>query len=152
MDKNTLNMTLPKVSLDQWIIFQTIVQTGSYINAAKMLNKSQSSIGYNITKMQELIDIKLFDIKGSKAVLTEMGELILKRSQIIVNQISQLESSIAHYKKSSAYKFKLLVDELFPVDLLAIILERFEKYHPATHVMLVNHRTSLSKRAFMESV
>ena len=145
-----MKMTLPKISLEQWIIFQTIVQTGSFNKAALTLHRSQSSISYNMAKMQELLGIELFTIKGRKATLSKPGELILKRSLYIVNQLSHLESSISHYKDGSEHQFNILVDELFPVDLLAIILKQFEDIFPSTHVMLINCRETVTEQTLIK--
>lgn len=151
MEENKINMALPKVSLDQWIIFQTIIQTGSFANAANTLHKSQSSISYNMTKMQELMGIELFKISGRKAVLTKAGELILKRSQKIVSQLSQLENSIAHYKDGTEHQFTILIDELFPIELLANTLNEFEALYPSTHVMLINCRSEICQSSLQKS-
>lgn len=137
-------MSLPKITLDQWIIFQTIVETGSFSKAADTLFKSQSTISYNINKMQELMGIKLFEFVNKKAELTGAGKLILKRSQHIVSQLSQLENAITHFKKGDHHKFTILVDELFPIDLLSETLLAFEALFPSTHVILINHRCEVS--------
>lgn len=140
--------SLPKITLDQWIIFQTIVETGSFSSAAEALFKSQSTISYNINKMQELMGIKLFEFSNKKAELTDAGKLILKRSQHIVSQLSQLENAINHFKHGNHHQFILLVDELLPIELLSKSLNFFESKFPTTHVVLINSRTDV----FQESI
>ena len=120
-------MNLPKVTLEQWLVFQSIIETGSFSNAADSLFKSQSSISYNINKMQDIIGLKLFETHGRKAKLTEIGKLIYKRSKNIVNQLSQLENAISHYQSGTEHKFSVLIDELFPIELISIALKQFEE-------------------------
>tara|TARA_B110000879_G_C11146106_1_gene502527 strand:- start:268 stop:1017 length:750 start_codon:yes stop_codon:yes gene_type:complete len=101
--------------------------------------------------MQELMDLKLFELSGRKAELTNAGKLILKRSKQIVSQLSQLESAITHYKDGTEHEFIIMVDELFPIELLAIALKKFETLFPSTHVILINTRIDIDSIALQSS-
>ena len=50
-----------------------VVQLGGFAPAAKRLNRSQSTISYAISRLEEQLGIKLFELKGRKAELTETG-------------------------------------------------------------------------------
>ncbi len=60
-------MFTPRISLDQWRSLNAVVETGSYAQAATMLNRSQSSISYHIARLQELLGVEVFSIVGRKA-------------------------------------------------------------------------------------
>ena len=74
--------------------------------------------------------IKLFEFVNKKAELTGAGKLILKRSQHIVSQLSQLENAITHFKKGDHHKFTILVDELFPIDLQINLFDKLANIYP----------------------
>ncbi|PHQ66977.1 MAG: LysR family transcriptional regulator, partial [Sneathiella sp.] len=64
------------ITLDQWRVFEAIVEEGGYAQAAQKLHRSQSAISYSIAKMQDQLGVNLLEIQGRKAVLTEAGTLL----------------------------------------------------------------------------
>ena len=64
-------------TLDAWEILQAVVQLGGFGPAAKKLNRSQSTISYAIGRLQEKLGVRLFEIHGRKAQLTEAGRVLL---------------------------------------------------------------------------
>lgn len=135
-------LKLPKVSLEQWTIFLAITQTGSYAKAAEQLHKSQSAISYNMSKMQQQLGIDVFKLNGRKATLTTIGQQVLARSQQIVSQCLKLENAISHFSAGAEHALTVLVDELFPTELLAIALKKFEAKFPETHLQIINSRAN----------
>lgn len=151
MNTSLNQIKLPKVSLEQWVIFQAVVETGSFAKAAEQLYKSQSAISYHINKLQEVIGLQLFEMNGRKADLTEAGQLILKRSQKIINQLRQLEQSINNYQQGVEHELTIMVDELFPIELLSIALKRLEQHYPTTHVTIINHSKALDYQSLQNA-
>ncbi len=66
-----------KTTLDEWEILQAVVQLGGFAPAAEQLNRSQSTISYAISRLQERLGVKLFEQRGRKAHLTETGRALL---------------------------------------------------------------------------
>ncbi len=66
-----------RTTLDEWEILQAVVQLGGFAPAAKQLNRSQSTISYAIARLQDQLGISLFEIKGRRAHLTELGRVLL---------------------------------------------------------------------------
>lgn len=89
-------MKAPRVTLDQWRTLQAVVDHGGFAQAAEALHRSQSSISYTVARMQEQLGVPLLRIDGRKAVLTEAGEVLLRRSRQLVKQAGQLEE-LAHH-------------------------------------------------------
>ena len=58
-------------TLDAWEILQTVVQLGGFAPAAAKMNRSQSTISYAIRRLQDQLGVRLFEIHGRKAQLTE---------------------------------------------------------------------------------
>ena len=61
----------PHISLEQWRGLLAVIEAGGYAQAAKALHKSQSAITYAVQKIESQLQIKVFEIQGRKAVLTE---------------------------------------------------------------------------------
>ena len=81
----------PRVSLEQWRVLQAVVDCGGYAQAAEYLHRSQSSVSYTVARLQEQLGIRLLQIEGRKAGLTEAGEALLRRSRHLLDAALDLE-------------------------------------------------------------
>ncbi len=104
----------PRVTLDQWRTLQAVVDHGSFAQAAEMLHRSQSSVSYTVARMQKQLGIPLLRIEGRKAVLTDAGEMLLRRSRQLVTQASQLEELAHHMEQGWEAEVRLVVDAAYP--------------------------------------
>jgi DNA-binding transcriptional LysR family regulator len=107
-------MKAPRVTLDQWRTLQAVVDQGGFAQAAEVLHRSQSSISYTVARMQEQLGVPLLRIDGRKAVLTEAGDVLLRRSRQLVKQASQLEDLAHHMEQGWEAEVRLVVDAAYP--------------------------------------
>jgi DNA-binding transcriptional LysR family regulator len=107
-------MKAPRVTLDQWRTLQAVVDQGGFAQAAVVLHRSQSSISYTVARMQEQLGVPLLRIDGRKAVLTEAGDVLLRRSRQLVKQASQLEDLAHHMEQGWEAEVRLVVDAAYP--------------------------------------
>ncbi|MGO5000149.1 LysR family transcriptional regulator [Oceanisphaera sp. W20_SRM_FM3] len=84
-------MYRPKSTIEQWRIFQAVVDHGGYAQAAEKLNKSQSSLNHAVAKLQQGLGVALLEVKGRKAYLTPEGEVFLQRSRKLTYGMQELE-------------------------------------------------------------
>src|SRR5579862_1984820 len=64
-------------TIDQWEVLEAVVQLGSFAAAAAKMNRSQSTISYAISRLQDQFKIPLLKMTGRKAELTEAGKALL---------------------------------------------------------------------------
>ncbi|WP_397378372.1 LysR family transcriptional regulator [Pseudomonas sp.] len=107
-------MKAPRVTLDQWRTLQAVVDHGGFAQAAEVLHRSQSSVSYTVARMQEQLGVPLLRIDGRKAVLTEAGNVLLRRSRQLVKQASQLEDLAHHMEQGWEAEVRLVVDAAYP--------------------------------------
>ncbi|WP_407315614.1 LysR family transcriptional regulator [Pseudomonas sp. nanlin1] len=107
-------MKAPRVTLDQWRTLQAVVDHGGFAQAAEALHRSQSSVSYTVARMQEQLGVPLLRIDGRKAVLTEAGGVLLRRSRQLVKQASQLEDLAHHMEQGWEAEVRLVVDAAYP--------------------------------------
>lgn len=107
-------MKAPRVTLDQWRTLQAVVDNGGFAQAADVLHRSQSSVSYTVARMQEQLGVPLLRIDGRKAVLTEAGDVLLRRSRQLVKQASQLEDLAHHMEQGWEAEVRLVVDAAYP--------------------------------------
>ena len=126
----------PRVTLEQWRVFQAIIEQGGYAQAATYLHRSQSAVSYSMSRLQEQLGISLLRVEGRKAVLTEQGEILLNRSQLLIEEAAEIENFAQHLSQGREAEIKLVVDAAFPNDLLMNALAQFAIQSQGTRVQL----------------
>lgn len=85
------------MDLKTLITFKTIIETGSFQNAAQKLNYAQSTITSQIQSLENDLDVKLFNKIGRKMMPTQAGNDLLPH---IISMIDTYES-MKNYSVSS---------------------------------------------------
>ncbi len=129
-------MKAPRVTLDQWRTLQAVVDHGGFAQAAEALHRSQSSISYTVARMQEQLGVPLLRIDGRKAVLTEAGEVLLRRSRQLVKQAGQLEELAHHMEQGWEPEVRLVVDAAYPTARIVRSLSAFMPQSRGCRVLL----------------
>jgi len=129
-------MATPKISLDQWRTLVYVVESGGYAQAAKQIHKSQSTLSYSIQKMERLLGVKVFEIRGRKAQLTDAGHILYTRAKSLVGEADQLERAAASLAAGWEAEIRLAVDVVFPTWLLLQCFAKFGEEHPETRIEL----------------
>jgi DNA-binding transcriptional LysR family regulator len=129
-------MPYPKISLDQWNALVSVVESGGYAKAGEALHKSQSTLTYAIQKMESLLGVKVFELRGRKAVLTPTGELLYKRAKVILEDTARLEKAAGELARGWEPEIRIAVDILLPTWLLLKCFAEYCAEHPDTHLEL----------------
>jgi DNA-binding transcriptional LysR family regulator len=129
-------MSHPRISLDQWNVLVSVVDSGGYAKAAEHLHKSQSTLTYNIKKLESLLGVKVFELKGRKAALTPTGELLYRRAKTLLENTARLETAARELAKGWEPEIRIAVDILFPTWLLLQCFGEYCAEHPDTHLEL----------------
>src|SRR5919201_80114 len=83
----------PRITLEQWQALVAVVDAGGYAQAAERLHKSQSSVTYLVQKLESLLGVKAFEIKGRKAALTPTGELLYRRARLLLDEAAGIATA-----------------------------------------------------------
>ncbi|MGD9951877.1 MAG: LysR family transcriptional regulator [Burkholderiales bacterium] len=126
----------PRISLEQWIALVSVVESGGYAKAAEAIHKSQSTLTYSIKKLESQLGVKVFELKGRKAVLTPTGELLYRRAKVLLDDTARLEKAAGELAKGWEAQIRVAADILFPTWLLLKCVEAFCAEHPDTHLEL----------------
>jgi DNA-binding transcriptional LysR family regulator len=129
-------MVTPRISLDQWNVLVSVVESGSYSKAAERLHKSQSTLTYAVKKLESLLSVKVFELRGRKAVLTTTGELLYRRGKTLVEEAGRLEHAAGELGKGWEPQIRVAVDIIFPTWLLLKCFAEFARERPETHLEL----------------
>jgi DNA-binding transcriptional LysR family regulator len=118
------------------MILQTVVQLGGFAPAAKQLKRSQSTISYTIARLQEQLGLRLFEMQGRKAQLTEAGRMLLADAEPLLDGFHQLEQSARLMASGAATEVRLSVDCIYPEERLFTVLTAFTRAYPHARPIL----------------
>ncbi|MTB65712.1 LysR family transcriptional regulator [Providencia sp. wls1943] len=145
-------MDKTKTTLDQWITLQAVVDYGGFAQAAEVLHKTQSSISYTISKLEQILDIEIFVVEKRRAVLTEQGESLLALSREVTNKAIALEIAAKLINKKINNKIKIIIDSLYNSDDLlnkiGSLIKSRKDYDVELTKTLLNREDILSSKDF----
>ncbi|WP_163134930.1 LysR family transcriptional regulator [Agarivorans sp. Alg241-V36] len=139
-----------KSTIEQWRIFQAVVDYGGYAQAASQLNKSQSSLNHAVSKLQNLLGIQLLEVKGRKAYLTPMGEVMLRRSKLLSQNIQELELLAASLEQGWEPQLSLACEIIQPQAPVIKALKAFLPESRGTRVEVIDTVVSGADDAIAE--
>lgn len=114
-------------TLDEWEILHTVVQLGSFASAAEKLNRSQSTISYAINRLQDQLGIRIFEMRGRKAQLTETGRALLADAEPLLGGFGRLEERARSLVSGGESEIRLSVDSIYPNEKLFGVLSEFTR-------------------------
>jgi DNA-binding transcriptional LysR family regulator len=123
-------------TLDQWEVLEAVIQMGSFAAAGAKMNRSQSTISYAISRLQEQFKIPLLELKGRKAQLTEAGKALLADVEPILTGFRALEQRALALGAGGKTEIRLSVDSIFPDSRLFAALADLNRSYPHVHPQL----------------
>jgi DNA-binding transcriptional LysR family regulator len=114
-----------KSTLEQWRVLREVIETGGYLQAAEKLHRSHSSLNHAVSKLQQQLGIQLVEVKGRKTKLTQVGEQMMRRASLILDEVHALEAYAQTIEAGWESEITIAVELTFPRSLLASILQEF---------------------------
>lgn len=131
-----------KTTLEQWRMLSALITHGGFAQAAEAVYKSQSTVHHAVHKLEDMLGIKLIEVKGRKANLTTAGKVLLKRAHYLLEESAKLEAMATTLKNGLETHLRIAVDEAFSQEILYETLDYVSKKCPQLQVEL--HETVLS--------
>lgn len=129
-------MSEPRISLEQWRALVAVVDEGGYAAAADALHKSQSTVSYAVGRIEDLLDLKAFEIRGRKAELTPAGRMLYRRGRALVDEAARLEHAAGLFAAGWEVELKVAAEIIFPAWLLLDCLETLGRERPEMRIQL----------------
>ena len=127
----------PRITLEQWQALVAVVDAGSYAKAAERLHKSQSTVTYAVQKLESLLGVTAFELRGRKAVLTPTGEMLQRRARVVLDEARRLEDVARSVSAGWETEITIAADIAFPYWLLLQCFARFGAESPNTRIELI---------------
>lgn len=124
----------PRITLEQWRALQAVVEAGGYAQAAEQIHKSQSTLTYAVQKIESLLGLKVFEIRGRKAVLTPAGQVLYRRARTLLEEAALIERGAAAMAAEWQPEIRIAAEVVFPTWLLLECLAEFARERPETRI------------------
>lgn len=130
-------MPVPRITLDQWAALVAVVEQGGYAQASRHLHRTQSTVTYTIQKLEDQLQVKVFERHGRRAVLSAAGQVLYRRGKALLDEAARIERSAGGLAQGWEAEIRLAVEAIFPTWLLLRALGAFGAEQPDIRIELV---------------
>lgn len=127
---------MDSITLDQFTVFLTIVEEGSFAAAARKLGRAQSAITYAVQKLEDQSGVQLFDRTAYRPTLTEQGRALLPRVRRITEDVGEFRVQAQSMAQGVEAELTLVVETFLPLSMIAPALRRFQGAYPMVQLRI----------------
>ncbi|AJQ97434.1 LysR family transcriptional regulator [Gynuella sunshinyii] len=124
------------ITLDILRALKAIDRHGSFAAAAEALNKVPSALTYTIQKVEQDLNLALFDRSGHKAQMTDAAKLLLREGQKILDQLDMLATNAKQVADGWEVVFTVVFDTTIDIAQLFPVIKEFQDVAPFVRVKL----------------
>ncbi len=126
-----------RLTLDALTVIETIQRKGSFAAAAAELRRVPSAITYAVQKLEEDLDVLLFDRRGHRAQLTEAGRELLQEGSQLLQAASELEARVKRVATGYEIELRIAIDDIIPSEPLHPLLQEFYQQACGTRLRMM---------------
>lgn len=118
-----------RLSLDALLVIDAIDRKGSFAAAAHELHRVPSALTYTVQKLEEDLDVLLFDRRGHRAKLTAAGHELLNEGRHLLRAAGDLEARVKRVATGWEAELRIACDGIIPT---RAMLELARDFHAQT--------------------
>ncbi len=138
------------MTFDQVVVFHKIVELGSFKAAAAELHKSQPALSLSIKKLEEEMNVDLFDRSGYRPKLTQHGKAFLEKSLRLMTEMNDLQELSQSFKNHEEPEISLTIDGISPLPNFLHLFKKFSVKFPHTKLNLNLNILSEAERRVLD--
>ncbi|TDF34958.1 LysR family transcriptional regulator [Alteromonadaceae bacterium M269] len=127
-------MSRNPITIEVLETLDAIERRGSFAKAAEELNKATSAVSYAVQKLEEQLDISLFQRQGRRSVLTPAGRLVLAEGREILQTTTRLANKAKEVATGWEPRLSIAVESLQPLDAFFNVMNEFLDEHPTIEI------------------
>ncbi|MEX9956441.1 LysR family transcriptional regulator [Providencia alcalifaciens] len=112
------------LTLESLRVMDAIDRRGSFAAAAEELGRVPSALSYTMQKLEEELDVILFDRSGHRTKFTNVGRMLLDRGRILLEAADKLTSDAEALAKGWETYLTIVCEALIPAQSLFPLVER----------------------------
>jgi len=125
------------ITIDALKVLDAIDRKGSFAGAAGELFRVPSAISYTVQKLEEDLNVSIFDRSGHKAVLTPAGRYLLEEGRSLLEAAENLAHTTRQVAEGWETRLRIGFNSLMPADCLFPAIEAFNQLGVPVDVQIV---------------
>ncbi|MDO6443937.1 MULTISPECIES: LysR substrate-binding domain-containing protein [unclassified Marinobacter] len=113
------------ITIDALKVLDAIDRNGSFAGAANELFRVPSAISYTVQKLEEDLNVALFDRSGHRAALTPAGLYLLKEGRTLLDAAANLAHSTRQVAQGWETRLRIGFNSLLPAECLFPAIKEF---------------------------
>lgn len=118
------------MELRQLVYFVKVAQKEHVTQAAEELHVAQSAVSRQIHQLEEELGVKLFLQKGRNLQLTPVGQLFLKRAEVILKELDRAVQEVQEFMDPELGEIRIGFPHSLGFHLIPLVVAAFRKLHP----------------------
>lgn len=123
-------MRIPDVELGELRYFHAVASAGSFAEGARRSHVSAPAVSKAIKKLEERLNVELFDRSGRKVALTSAGSVMLQKTTEVLEALEQLGGAVMATHTELRGELRIGTTEAFAAHALPVALARLVRAHP----------------------
>ncbi|TAG05037.1 MAG: LysR family transcriptional regulator [Betaproteobacteria bacterium] len=123
-----------KISFEALEMLDAIDRMGSFARAAEALDRVPSALSYAVRKLEDDLDILLFDRRAYRAKLTQAGRLLLDQGRLLIDHAENVQREVAQTANGWESELRVALDAILPWAWLQPHIEAYYKESCATRL------------------
>jgi DNA-binding transcriptional LysR family regulator len=124
-----MNLTLEALQ-----ILDAIDRKGSFAAAAGELNRVPSALTYSVRKLEDDLDVLLFDRSGHRAKLTAAGLELLTEGRHLLHAADELEQRVKRTATGWEVELRIVLDNVITFDKMIPLIAEFDRQESGTRL------------------
>ena len=125
------------ITIDALKVLDAIDRKGSFAGAANELFRVPSAISYTVQKLEEDLNVAIFDRTGHRAALTPAGGYLLEEGRSLLEAAETLAHTTQQVAKGWETRLRIGFNSLLPVDCLFEPVREFYELGVPVEVQMV---------------
>ncbi|HEU4622962.1 MAG TPA: LysR family transcriptional regulator [Burkholderiaceae bacterium] len=113
------------ISLEALELLDAIDRRGSFAAAAQELGRVPSALTYAVRRLEDELDVLLFDRSGHRAHMTQAGRALLVEGRHLLRAADDLERRVKRLARGWEVELRIAVDTIIDFSRIAPLVERF---------------------------
>ncbi len=133
-------MDLSQVTLTQMRYAVAVAETRNFRLAAEAVHVSQSGLSMQIQKLEELLEVELFDRSKKPVLVTPMADPILAQMRLVLRETEKL-AQLAQEEQEPAGRYRLGVIPTLSSSIIPLFLKSFMASYPRVELIIEELKT-----------
>jgi DNA-binding transcriptional LysR family regulator len=122
------------LTLEALRIIDEIDRRGSFAAAAAALDRVPSALTYSVRKLEDELDVLLFDRRGHRARLTSAGEELLTQGRHLLRAADELEQRVKRAATGWETELRIVIDSVIPFERMLPLVAEFDREECGTRL------------------